>query len=310
LATVLGCVLYLGWLAPWTLLTVMLLALPLFVGYWQLQRHTNHLLHTMLAIRDQIFNFYRDLTDGLKELKLHQQRLSDFYHMHLQPLLEQGQAPSIRYHRFHFLAQSVNQFTYFIIILGLLLSNQWLNTPLEVLGAYAIMILYLKTATMTLISALPRWSEAQTTLRQMEALGFTLSAPTPIKALTGLRPATEPVQIDLQGLTYAYSHIAEEHSFHLGPLDCSLRSGEIVFITGGNGSGKTTFLKMLIGLYTPETGHMVWNGRPVTPETLEEYRQNFAVIFAEPYLFAHLLGLSWENLDQRAQVWLYLQHQR
>jgi putative ATP-binding cassette transporter len=282
----------------------MLLALPLFVGYWQLQRHTSQILHTVLAIRDQFFSYYRDLTDGLKELKLHQQRLSDFYHTHLQPLLEQAQASSIRYYRFHFLAQSVNHFTYFIIILGLLLSNQWLHTPLEVLGAYAIMILYLKTATMTLISALPRWSEAQTTLRQIEALGFTLSAPTPIKALTGLCPVPGPVQIDLQGLTYAYFHAPEEHSFHLGPLNCSLRSGEIVFITGGNGSGKTTFLKLLIGLYTSETGHMVWNGRPVTPETLEEYRQNFAVIFAEPYLFAHLLGLTWGNLDQRAQVWL------
>lgn len=305
LATVVGCVIYLVWLAPLTLLGMGMIALPLFASYWWLQKRAAHLLRHAFHLRNQIYSSYRDLTDGLKELKLHQQRLSAFYYLHLQPLLAQSKETSFHYYRYHFLAQSVNQFTYFIIILGLFVISRWLQTPLEVLGAYAIMILYLKTATMTLVSALPHWTEAVTTINQVEALGFSLLAPTPVaKVETGPGAATTTVQIELQGLAYEYQHAAEESSFQLGPLDCHLHSGEIVFIIGGNGSGKTTLLKLLIGLYTPESGQIIWNGGPVTAANVERYRQNFAVIFAEPHLFPHLMGLAWENLDVRAQAWL------
>ena len=45
-----------------------------------------------------------------------------------------------------------------------------------------------------------------------------------------------------------------ERSFTLGPLDLTLATGELVFIIGGNGSGKSTFVKMLTGLYLPQQG--------------------------------------------------------
>ena len=45
-----------------------------------------------------------------------------------------------------------------------------------------------------------------------------------------------------------------ERSFTLGPLDMTLATGELVFIIGGNGSGKSTFVKVLTGLYLPQQG--------------------------------------------------------
>lgn len=309
LATVAGCLLYLSWLAPGTLVGIVLIALPIFGSYWWLQQRTNAVLQRGLFLRDQLFNAYRDLTDGIKELKLHLPRLSAFYYAHLQPLAARSQVNSIRYLRYHFLTQSVNQFAYFLLIFGLFVISRWLQTPLEVLGAYALMILYMKSATMTLVSALPRWAEARTMIEQVEALGFTLLAPTAVARVPQAPdPTPDLVQLELQDLTYLYPNGTEESRFQLGPLALRLQPGEIVFLIGGNGSGKTTLLKVLIGLYTPSTGRIVWNGTPVTAETLESYRQNFAVLFAEPYLFAYLMGLDWEKLDERAQRWLQRLH--
>jgi len=309
LSTVVGCLLYLSWLAPGALLGISLIALPIFGSYWWLQQRTNTVARHGLFLRDQSLSAYRDLTDGIKELKLHLPRLSAFYYAHLQPLVAESQANAMRYMRYHFLTQSVNQFAYFLLIFGLFVISRWLQTPLAVLGAYALVILYMKSATITLVSALPRWIAAYTMIEQIEALGFTLVAPTAVARATQVPDSvTDLVQLELQDLMYMYPDSVEENSFQLGPLDLRLQAGEIVFIIGGNGSGKTTFLKLLIGLYTPSAGQLVWNGTPVTTENLESYQQNFGVIFAEPYLFPHLLGLDSEKLDERAQHWLQRLH--
>ena len=43
------------------------------------------------------------------------------------------------------------------------------------------------------------------------------------------------------------------------------------------------------------------DGRPVAPARIEEYRQLFAVVFADGHLFKSLLGLDLDDLDDRAR---------
>ena len=317
LATLLGCLLYLLWLAPFTLFGMVALALPILVGYWLLQRRLSRVLHWSLGLRNQLLATVHDLTAGIKELKLHLPRRAVFYHRHLQPMVAQSTQSSIRYCQYNFLAQTINQFTYFVILLGLFILSRRFPIPVEVLAVYAIMLLYLKSATMTLVSALPRITEALTMINQLEVLGFRLAAPIPAPPMTeAQQPLPKDITLDLQALTYTYAdhHRAgsngrgNERSFHVGPLTCRLQAGEIVFIIGGNGSGKTTFLKLLVGLYPATAGQILWNDCPVTAANLEAYQQNFAVIFAEPHLFPHLLAQGDDHRDQRAQEWLQRLH--
>lgn len=80
----------------------------------------------------------------------------------------------------------------------------------------------------------------------------------------------------------------------------------MVFIVGGNGSGKTTLLKVLCGLYTADDGQLCFDGRPISQDTVEAYRQNFSVLFADFYLFDELLGLGSAAHRQRASEYLSL----
>src|SRR5205085_932304 len=78
----------------------------------------------------------------------------------------------------------------------------------------------------------------------------------------------------------------------------------LVFVIGGNGSGKTTFAKLITGLYAPEDGEIRVDGELVTEENREAYRQHFSAIFTDFYLFETLLGMDDPNLDLLAQDYL------
>lgn len=76
--------------------------------------------------------------------------------------------------------------------------------------------------------------------------------------------------------------------FRVGPVNLSIEPGEILFIVGENGCGKTSLIKLLLGLYTPQRGEVRLNGKAVGPEGLDDYRQLFTTVFADYYLFDDL----------------------
>jgi len=109
-------------------------------------------------------------------------------------------------------------------------------------------------------------------------------------------------------VTHTYHREQSEYNFVLGPVNLSLRPGELVFLVGGNGSGKTTLAKLLVGLYQPESGTICLNGQPVTDANREAYRQLFSVVFSDFYVFEQLLGLVTPELDTQARYYLIRFH--
>ena len=88
-------------------------------------------------------------------------------------------------------------------------------------------------------------------------------------------------------------------TFTLGPVDLTLYPGQSVFITGGNGMGKSTLLQLLTGLRHPDAGSIHIDGVEVTRDTVADYRGVFSAVFSEFYLFRHLFGLT---EDERARL--------
>ena len=98
-------------------------------------------------------------------------------------------------------------------------------------------------------------------------------------------------RIEMRNITFRYVDKFSDTVFKIGPIDFSLRAGELVFITGGNGSGKSTFLRVLAGLYPPDSGEVLVDGRPITNATRDEYRGLMSAIFFDYHLFQRLYGL-------------------
>jgi putative ATP-binding cassette transporter len=98
--------------------------------------------------------------------------------------------------------------------------------------------------------------------------------------------------IEMRNVVFQYTDQHSETAFQIGPLDFTLRKGDLVFVTGGNGSGKSTFLRVLAGLYPIDSGEIRLDGVRVDGNNLNAYRALMSAIFFDYHLFRRLYGIN------------------
>ena len=72
----------------------------------------------------------------------------------------------------------------------------------------------------------------------------------------------------------------------------NVKDGEVLTIVGTSGSGKSTVLRCINHLETPDSGQILIDGQPVTDENLREMRAKTAMVFQSFNLFDHLTVLE------------------
>ena len=82
----------------------------------------------------------------------------------------------------------------------------------------------------------------------------------------------------------------EEGLAVLKDLSFTLRKGEKIAIVGYNGAGKTTLIKLVMRLYDPTEGRILYNGRDIREYDLEAYRDRIGAVFQDYRIFAATLG--------------------
>ena len=100
----------------------------------------------------------------------------------------------------------------------------------------------------------------------------------------------------LHNVSFQYLNPQQQSLFSAGPFNLRLQAGELVFLVGQNGSGKSTFLKLLSGLYVPHGGTLLLNDQPVAAVERTALHELFSPVFADFHLFDELYGIS----DQQA----------
>lgn len=306
LAILLGCLVYLGWLSWAVFLLTIILITAGAISYRVPLKGAVHLLRQAREKQDAMFEHFQALTRGAKELKLHNLRRQEFLDESLQPTAAAYRDLNVRGMTYYIATASWGSIMFFVSI-GLFLFGLPLVVKInaQVLIGCALTFLYLMTPLEVIVNVMPIIGRADTALRKIESLGLSLGA-RPSEAESPLERKPEPTwqHLELAGVTHAYCDEREDHSFNLGPLDLVFEPGELVFLVGGNGSGKTTVAKLITGLYTPDSGVVRLDQRLVTDENRNDYRQLFSAVFSDSYVFSRLLGIDAASSDERAHTYL------
>ena len=305
IAIIVGCFIYLSWLS-WAALLVSaaFVAIVIFIIQRLLEKGEGF-MKLAREEQDRLFKHFRAITEGTKELKLHSARRQAFLREELQPTAE-----SSRY--YNTVSLTIFAFTsgsgqlFFFIMMGLLVFGLpqvvKMNTP--ILSGYVLTLTYLMRPVGSIIEMLPSLSRASVALQKIETLGLSLASRSEASSSVLTDSNLSWSRLDLIKITHTYRGEREDSSFILGPIDLTFSARELVFLVGGNGSGKSTLAKLIAGLYTPETGEVHLDGKPITAENREWYRQHFSAIFSDFYLFERLLGIDSDDLDPQVQHYL------
>lgn len=109
------------------------------------------------------------------------------------------------------------------------------------------------------------------------------------------KPA-HPVAVD-ELRTLEFDHVGFMHATAAAPAiaDVSFRArrGETIAFVGPSGAGKTTLVKLLVGLYPPRSGRVLYNGEPSTRVDLDRFRERIGFVTQDAQLFS---GTIRENL--------------
>lgn len=88
-----------------------------------------------------------------------------------------------------------------------------------------------------------------------------------------------PYSVEFKDVSFSY----DNKSNAINNVSFKVKPGEKIAIVGNNGAGKTTCMKLLSGLYTPQKGQIMINGKDMTDINRDEYFNNFSALFQDSF---------------------------
>ena len=260
------------------------------------RRKLNSALKGISKGENEFLKGFTDLTIGFKEIKMNSKRDREFVEDYLHGLIDRCIALKVdtgaMLNRNLLIAQSA-----LFVLLGAVIFLLPLLGESEVKNVVpvATVVIFIFGPFSDLVGAIPFMAHAVASVGEIERIEDILSAFK--KESTGDEiPETLPIekfeQISMDHVRFQYRDEATDRSFELGPVNFQMKQGELVFMVGGNGSGKSTFLKVLTGLYTPDAGTIQINGKTITQRELRGYRNLMSPIFTDFHLFNRLYGME------------------
>ncbi len=277
----LGYIMYISPVGGASILLVMAL---LMAYYLHKNNKVEKDLNELRTMQNSYFRYLADLMYGFKELKMSIAANENLFHHYLRRNRMAAKSLSIKTSVSYARNELVGGFSWYFVIFVILFGLAGvLDTPQRV--GLVVIILYIIGPVGAVITFLPFYTNAKIALERIEQFGRDID-----QQLVPELPAEEALPAGFDSLvfeqvTYQYTDKNGNPQFTFGPLDLEIRRGERIFLTGGNGSGKSTFINLLVGLCKPTTGTIYLNGRRLPDDQYPGYRNRISVIFTNHYLF-------------------------
>lgn len=256
---------------------------------------------------DSFMRNYNDFLHGFNKIKMSSKRSNSIFFDFIKKNREKAVKLMIKSERASLGNELTGEFS-FNLIIGVILFvlPAFFGVNQEVIGGFMLAVLFLMGPISILVGAIPN----------IIAFNVSISRINNLNEITTSKFNYENIKISsknnlggfeklqIKDVTYEYLDEKEEEvTFVLQPVNIEIEKGEVIFIYGGNGSGKSTFINILSGLCIQKSGEIIFNDTVITNDNRSHYRDKLSCIFSNNYLFTENydgfdLSASNEQLDE------------
>lgn len=275
-------------------LTVGFMTIAVSFHFYYLKKVKRAYAHAMQDERN-LFDRITDALSGFKEARMNSQRSNELYE---DATIVSQQATDNKVIAQVNVANHLifSQTTFYMLLATMvfILPNFNDGYP-DVVIKTSTAVLFLIGPISTLVGSIPAFSTAGMAIDNIYALEEELDQFSDKEATHS--PSAQQFNenfkaIHFNNVGFSYPEQTDGKSFKVGPFNLTFKPGEIVFIAGGNGSGKSTFMKLLTGLYHPTGGHISIDDTEITKANSQQYRNLMSCVFTEYHLFKTAYGLK------------------
>ncbi len=292
LIVILCCFGYLFYMSPVGASLVVLAMVLLLVFYLVRNNAIEKDLNERRDLQNSYYQYLADMLHGFKELKMGITRSNNIFNKFLVKNRLKGKDiaidTSIKY-----MDNELTGYYSWYIILGIVMFvlPVYFNISTEKTTAFLVTILYLIGPVAVLITLIPTYTMVKISVERLSLIEQMLD-PIQDRIVSSKLANEQPFEeIRLENVTYFYNDEERNQKFYLQPVNLTIKKGEIIFVTGGNGSGKSTFGNLLTGLYKPYEGAIYFNNQKIDSGQLMYYSDKIAAVFTTNYIFS-------ENYDE------------
>jgi multidrug/microcin transport system ATP-binding/permease protein len=280
------CMAYLFTLSIVGAMIVIALIIVIAIIYFIVINTMSQKVSNLRKYNEHYYEYVDDVIKGFKAFKLSGLRRENLMNSHLSPNRENSKILDFNINYVFLSINLISQYgLYLVIAVILFLLPQLGILNREDVISYVVILLFIAGPINNLINMqniYTRLMVANNRIKNFLKDFDTTEIATEIENV----PSENFSKLEFNNISFAYENSNMEKSFALGPINFSVEKGEMIFIIGGNGSGKSTFINILTGLYKPSEGEIILNNVPSNQQSTAT--QNLiAAVFTDNHIFSH-----------------------
>ncbi|MCH5336050.1 MAG: multidrug ABC transporter permease/ATP-binding protein [Campylobacter sp.] len=238
---------------------------------------------------------YQNILEGHKELIINTFRAKYYYEREFEQKAEEKKIHSIKGNVLNNISNNLTNVALLALVgVQFYLALYFELTSIENATTIALSILFLRTYLVSMMGSVPTLILAKIALDKIA--GLQLDNYKENFALSEEKIKWNEIRFENTSFSY--------QNFKLNPVNLSLKKGELIFLIGKNGSGKSTFCMLLTGLFKPKSGAIYLDDEKIDDENIQKYRSLISAVFSDFHLFTQTLKDMEFAKQERIDFWL------
>ncbi|MEP0264426.1 cyclic peptide export ABC transporter [Dokdonia sp.] len=292
---IIACLVYMAFLSL-KLLGVSAAVIAIGVLIYVIRSKTsNAQIKEVRELEKTFINIFNSILNGSKEININADKGTQIYDQKLLKVASTGETKFVKALLKYLNSEIISQLLFYSLIAFILVfAGPIFQTPIEVKVSFIFVLLYLMGPIVSVMTIVPVMNRALVSLKKMEKLKKDLTKIEKIQQVDNKERYRDFSNLKIKNYSFSYG----ENQFSVGPINLDVSRNEVVFVYGGNGEGKTTFINTVLNLYNLDNGEAYIDGELIPLGELEKIKSLFAPVFSDFYLFDEFYGIPHVDYDK------------